>query len=227
MSTKSKLKKIIAGKLNKNELLIYVMINYGIAALFLALAIITLTNESGFSFLVNDISHTGSSGRNPRGWYFFSIFMVCSGITSIPNVMYIYNGLKRNRFTCSKTILIFYLVALIGTTLVGLFPSDLNHLMHVLSAALAFGGFTLALLTFFLNALAKKLYRISMLSILLISVIALTIITQGRTVLYYDSDFDRFRGTIYSFSLWEWLLFFTIVVSFLFNIFILPKIRKS
>lgn len=216
-SWKEQFRDMLKGDFNRKSLLLYLVCNYSLALLFLALATITLAMEKGFSFLVNDISNTGSPGRNPRGWFFFSIFLVYGGVLMIPVDRFFFKRMKSLDMNAAMIITVFYLTGSIGTALVGVFPSEVSYFMHVLSAGLAFGGYGFGFLIFLGVVIRQKRWQFTWTYIILLPVIAGLMITQGYIIFTANADFDAFRGTIMSVSLWEWLLFFSVILTLIFK----------
>lgn len=202
---------VLAGRFTTRSLLAYITVTFSIAIAFLAAATIMLHLHAGFSFMVNDISSTGSPSRNPGGWPLFTGFMLIAGAIMVPVAVHYRRAMGTLGIPGTGFVSACYVLGSAGTALVGISPSEIVHGFHLAFAVVAFGGHGLGLVAFLIGALRARQYRVAWPYVALFTVIAGLFVTQGYVIFTGGADFDAFRGSILSVSLWEWSLFFTIV----------------
>ncbi|MHA1681354.1 MAG: hypothetical protein ACTSUE_10115 [Promethearchaeota archaeon] len=214
---------ILKGGFTSRSLKFYILVNYSIAIVFLFLATLTLHLESGFSFMDDDISATGSPDENPTGWFFFSIFLIYGGLFMVPICIFYNKAMKRRGYNARLAVSTFYAIGCIGTALVGIFPSSVNRVCHLTSAVLAFGGYGMGFVVYFVINVYRRRWKTLLPYLVFFPIIGGLVVTQGIVIFTADADFDAFRGTILSISLWEWLMFFSIVFMFVVKAYMLSK----
>ncbi|MHA1791743.1 MAG: hypothetical protein ACTSVI_03800 [Promethearchaeota archaeon] len=222
-----KINGLLKMNLTKKFLRYYILTNYSIIGAFLFTSVILLNIHSGFSFLNNDMSSAGLQGVNPKGWIFFSLTMWYGAIVMFPLNFFFHSSIRYLGTKHAWCISFFFFTGSIGMFMVGLFPSSVSHLIHVVSAALAFGGYGFGILLYFFVALKRKMMAFLAPCIIFIAVVTGLIITQGHVIINGDADFDAFRGTFYSISLWEWIYFFCLVFVIISFTFIFASLRSD
>lgn len=239
--------RILKGKFTPKALGIYILINYSLAIAFLIFATVTFhftdlaDGGDGFSFLWDDISAAGSITQNKRGWVFLSLFLWYGALIMVPLNLYFLRRMRQMRIPGYPVIITLYFTGLVGNFLVGCFPSGTIHDAHLISAIIAFSGYLLGFIVFFFSILVKKYVKLRkdpeerkkmnlvnplfLPYILLFGIVIGVIITQGHVLVDGISNIDDYRGTIQSISLWEWSIFFTIVIMFISFAIIFSRIQ--
>ena len=199
----------------------------------MGIALMMYPPENNYSIMKDTISFLGSKDddNNPEGWYWLSIAFIYAGLLLIPLHMYIYRKMKPIANFAARIGFFFFLLSSIGLILVAIFPDnrggsfyeDLDAgKLHNLSALVAFGGLGFGILWYFLMLVKdqvpkmkgrKEIPAISWIGpyILFFTVVTLTAYTQIKWDIMCDSGCWPGDG-IYSFPLWEWILFFTIFI---------------
>ncbi|MFX0102463.1 MAG: hypothetical protein ACFFCS_23050 [Candidatus Hodarchaeota archaeon] len=239
--------RILTGKFSPKSLGLYILINYSLAIAFLITATVSYhfydlsRGKDGFSFLWDDISATGSISGNAPGWIYFSIFLWYAALLMVPINFYFLRRMKQMKIPAYPVIVILYFIGTIGNFLVGCFPSGTIREGHLTSAILAFSGYLLGFIIFFFSILVKKYVKLRnspeerkkmnivnplfLPYILLFAIVIGVAITQGHVLVDGIANIDDYRGTIQSISLWEWSIFFTIVIMFISFAIIFSRIQ--
>ena len=169
-----------------------------------------------FSFYLHQISFLGSTYWNPNGFLVFNIGFIIIGILLIPHCFFFYKYLLPDIKMFSRLSVFFLLIASVGLSLVGVFPSSGNYTLHITAAVLAFGGIAFSMI-FMLFPLLKKIKRkepwpspklVLILFLPLFIIIIFTAIAVGIPVV------NNFPASMYNeppelWALCEWLIAFT------------------
>ncbi len=197
----------------------FVCCNYGIAITCLCIAVISFSLVAPFSIMTTDISATGSPEGNTLGWYWLSIALWHGGITMLSISIFLRRAMGRLQIKGTGIVSAFFIIGSTGTFMVGWFPSVVSYAMHLTSAVMAFGGFGLGYLVFLVllclpaarrdtTAYSTMVKPLGIAYCFYLFVVAGIMSTQGYVIFQGGADFNAFRGTFLSVSLWEWLLFF-------------------
>jgi len=224
----SNLEQYLKGHFTKAELIKFLTLFSALGFLFLFLAWLTYPPENNYSIMKDTISFLGSSDpdNNPHGWWLFSISLIIFAIMLVPIAFYRYRRMKKVFLPFALFSLLFYIIAAVGLFLVAIFPdnggmsyfSDLSAgRLHNLVSIFAFGGFGLAFLidlfTYIIDAIKKPmLFNIKiwgMVYIIFFILLGIAVYTQIRWNMICEANCWPGEG-IYSFPLWEWIIFFTI-----------------
>jgi hypothetical protein len=151
---------------------------------------ILLYSES-FSLYEHQISFLGSRRENPAGYLIFNIGFIIAGLIFIPHVFFLYQCLLPDIKILSQISILFLLLASIGLSFVGIFPSDFIYSTHMIAAVTAFGGIAFSMILMIFPFIKKILrnaewpsIRIMLLFFCpLISIIVFTAIFVGVPVL--------------------------------------------
>ncbi|MGV9171034.1 MAG: DUF998 domain-containing protein [Promethearchaeia archaeon] len=231
---------ILKGYFTRFELIDYLVISAVLGFLFLALAWMTYPLANQYSIMKDTISFLGSSDadNNPEGWWFFSVSFIIFSISLIPLALYRFRRLKVINKPLASLSMLFYLIASVGIFLVAIFPdnggqsyfSDLSAgRVHNIVSILGFGGFGFAsLIDFFLfiwdffkaESLNSGIWLI--IYIVFFIIVGMTAYTQIIWEMTCESNCWPGDG-IYSFPLWEWIVFFTVFIVIYTKILSLPN----
>ncbi len=185
--------------------------------IFSSTIIISILLFSGtFSFYEHQISFLGNNHWNPLGSLIFNNGFIIAGLIFIPHCFYVYQIILPDLKIFCKISVFFLLIASIGLSLVGIFPSSGNYTMHMTAAVMAFGGIAFSMI-FMIFPLLKKIKRkekwpskriILILFSPLIFIIIFTAIFVGIPVV------NNFPDSLYNkppelWALCEWLIAFT------------------
>jgi hypothetical membrane protein len=149
------IKQILLGDFSRSQLKRYIIFHAVIVWLFVMIAWLFYP-PAEYSIMEHTFSYLGSfdADRNPEGWYFFSVALICMGILFIPLVLYRARKIAPIEKGSVVIITFLFIIGCLGMAMVGIFPdtgvdffADLeNRQMHNLMAALGFGGFALAII---------------------------------------------------------------------------------
>ena len=230
----------LKGHFSSYDLVDYLVITAVIGFLFLALSWMTYPLENQYSIMNDTISFLGSSDadNNPEGWWLFSISLITFSIILIPIAFYRLRRLKTINKPLSYLSTLFYLIASVGLFLVAIFPdnggqsyfSDLSSgRLHNLVSIFAFGGFGFAILVDFFTFIWDFFneQRVNqgvwlIVYIVFFIVVGMTAYTQITWEAICESNCWPGDG-IYSFPLWEWIVFFTVFFVIYAKILTLPN----
>lgn len=209
-------RRVLRGLMSRREVTLYLGTCIGASMALLAIACGLLAVDDGFSILTTQISHSGSPRSNPRGWPFFVASLCFAGVAVVPVNLYFRRGLARlgSRVTGFATALVF--VGSAGIFLVGLFPASVSYVMHVTAAAMALGGYGFSFVL--QGPVLLKNHPGLVRSYGILYGWFVTLVVVGFSVVIYTfaaGIFDAAVGTWMSFSLWEWLLYFALMVMLL------------
>ncbi|MBD3350819.1 MAG: DUF998 domain-containing protein [Candidatus Lokiarchaeota archaeon] len=91
------------------------------------------------------ISNLGNPELNSRGWWIFSICMCLMAILIIPHILYLYRNINFYSRILEQIWLFLLIMGSIGMFFVGI-VNEINYPTHLAFAAIAFGGYGLALI---------------------------------------------------------------------------------
>ena len=236
---------IFIGLFTSTQLIIYVIVQVCVFLTFLGLARITYPKENKYSVMTHTMSFLGSKEefRNPKGWYFFTIAILWITIADIPLNIYIFRYL----FSFSPFFAIIMIVSGGISTITGVLVSIFTDKdtdrelsggdfikdfksgrIHNVTAVICFATFIVANLAvgcaYLFHPLEQPVYN--WLPPLLIFCVALTgfflFNALWQEKCKKDENLEAFPGEgIYSFPLWEWLLFLSLYVFLFWNVFII------
>ena len=235
---------IFIGKFNSTQLLVYVIIQISVFVTFLVLARVTYPKENNYSIMNHTMSFLGSKEpfRNPKGWYFFSIAIMWITIADIPLNLYIFRYLLTFSPVFAWIMIMSGGISTINGVLVSIFTDvdtdrelsggdfiqDLKSgRIHNVTAVITFSTFILANLitglAYLFHPLQRSLY--TWLPPFLIFMIVLTgfflFNALWQKKCKNDEKLESFPGDgIYSFPLWEWLLFFSLYIFLFWIVFL-------
>ena len=236
---------ILIGKFTSTQLIIYVIIQICVFLLFLGLARLTFPKENNYSVMTHTMSFLGSkeSFRNPKGWYFFSIAIMWITLADIPLNLYIFRHLVIFSPVFAWIMIISGGISTISGILVSIFTDkdtdrdlsggdfiqDLKSgRLHNVTAVITFSTFIIANLSVGLGYLShplqlpvyKWLPPLLIFFIALIGFFMFNALWQKKCK--ENSNLESFPGEgIYSFPLWEWLLFLSLYIFLFWNVFII------
>ena len=217
----------LKGYFTKHQLLNYIVIFTTIGFLFLGLARLTYPIENQYSIFKDTISFLGSSDldNNPKGWWLLSISLYILGCILIPLAIYRFRRMSLIKRPLAIISFFFYLIASLGFILIATFPDNGGTdffggisagRMHYIVALFAFIGFAIAFLfDFFIFVIDRFTTKILNPTLWIIVYILFFILVGigGYTQLVREfiCESNCWPGEgIYSFPLWEWILFFII-----------------
>ena len=222
----------LKGNFTRYDILDWLIIGGILGFCLLALAWMVYPEENAYSIMKDTISFLGSmdEDNNPQGWWLFSISFVIFGLMLIPVALYRHKRMKlagNGKFIkiIEGMSFLFYIVAAIGVILIAMFPDNQGEdfyadfttgKIHNKIALVAFGGFGLALLLEFVvlmvDSFTTKHFKVKYwlpVYIIFLTVAGLTAYTQIKWEMICESNCWPGDG-IYSFPLWEWIVFFTL-----------------
>ncbi|MHA1111068.1 MAG: DUF998 domain-containing protein [Promethearchaeota archaeon] len=233
------------GIFTSTQLLIYVIIQICVFLIFLGLSRVTYPRENKYSIMTHTMSFLGSKEtfRNPKGWYFFSIAITWITIADIPLNLYIFRHLLTFSPLFAWIMIITGGISTINGIFVSIFTDkdtdrdlsggdfiqDLKSgRLHNVTAVITFAAFIVANLSVGLAYLFHFGVRpwYNWLPPLLIFCTVLTgfflLNALWQKKCKENSDLESFPGLgIYSFPLWEWLLFTSLYIFLFWNVFII------
>ena len=200
----------LEGYFKKKTLFQYVFpISAGIFLVFLLAS--DLLFAGTYNLAENTISDLGNPLLNPDGWIFFSIgFLFLAGVF-FPFGMFVYQRLRTVDTFLSKFGFFANLTSSGGMVMLALFPNIITTLtIHIIAAVLSFGGIIIGGIFYWIIILKDAIIRKSknrVLAFLGMSFMVLIGITITQLI-----DFITFNFKTHSeaFSVWEWILFFTV-----------------
>jgi len=143
------------------------------------------------------------------------------GIFLIPHTLYVFHSLKSDLGLYGKISFFFLMIACIGIPFVGIISTDLSYTVHIIAAAMAFGGIGLGMI-FLFSPLKKRIQRgaewptwniLFILFIPLIIISLLTIIIIGIPAMHGLIKGEGLNAPeIWAF--FEWLLVFSMLYWF-------------
>ncbi len=225
--------RIFKGDFKHLEAVYYYILMVALAFIFIFIAWALYPAENEYSIMKDTISFLGSSDpdNNPPGWIFLSIAFITLSVTFFPLTIFHFKKFKELDKIGAGLVLFLYIIASIGMFLLAFFPDNggesfiqdvSSGRIHNLVALLAIGGFALGLLLqFFLlvkdhipKLKGKKIYPVKSFIYPAVYYIIL-IVMIAYTQLYWDMICDSgcWPGEgIYSFPLWEWIAFISMIV---------------
>ncbi|MEX2682286.1 MAG: DUF998 domain-containing protein [Candidatus Sigynarchaeota archaeon] len=207
--------RVLRGKFTERTLRTFLAIILAAIAVLLGIswALHELSNPGKpYNILADQISTLGNPKQNPNGYYLFSVALWVLSFAAVPLLRFYRRALPPLQARVTGVFVVFFAIGIPGTALVGFFPSSLDSTVHLVVAALAFGGIGLA---FFLSGFgiitSKIRHRNDSIPIALVVpfVVFNCFVMFGIAVVGYTAAagiFNDVEGTWLSFSLWEWLL---------------------
>lgn len=219
---------VILGYFESNQLLIWIIVQFGFVILFIANAYRIFIKQNPYSIMTHSISFLGSwiPTRNPKGWWNLSIALIILGVLFFPLILYYHRYMALISVWAAYIGTILLIVGIIGIILVAVFPDnegmdffrDLSYgKVHNTVAVLGFGGFGFGNLWFGLMfiydaAWGEHIYnpiRFLPPYIGLFILVGIIGYTQWKWEKIWRADETKkgFPGEgVYSFPLWEWIL---------------------
>jgi len=236
---------IFIGYFTSTQLLIYVIIQICVYLIFLGLARITYPKENKYSVMTHTMSFLGSKEtfRNPKGWYFFSIAIIWITIADIPLNLYIFMHLRAFSPLFAWIMIISGAISTVNGILVSIFTDkdtdrdlsggdfmqDLKSgRIHNITAVITFSTFIIANLAvglaYVFHPITRPLHNwlppLLIFGIVLTGFFLFNALWQKKCK--ENEDLEQFPGEgIYSFCLWEWLLFASLYIFLFWNVFII------
>jgi hypothetical protein len=236
---------IFIGKFTSTQLLIYVIIQICVFLILLGLARITYPKENKYSIMTHTMSFLGSKEhfRNPKGWYFFSIAITWITLADIPLNLYIFRHLLTFSPILGWIMIISGAISTICGILVSIytdrdtdrelsggdFVQDLKSgRLHNVTAVITFATFIIANLSvglaYILHPSILPWFNwvppLAIFCIVLTGFFLFNALWQKKCK--ENQDLESFPGEgIYSFPLWEWLLFISLYIFLFWNVFII------
>jgi len=222
---------IFIGNFTGSQLLIYVIVQICIFLSFLGLARVTYPKKNNYSVMTHTMSFLGSKEefRNPKGWYFFSIAIMWITLADIPLNLYIFRYLLTFSPIAAWLMIISGGISTINGVLVSIytdvdtdrelsggdFIKDLKSgRIHNVTAVITFSTFIIANLVtgfaYVFHPLQRPIYTwlppFLIFTIILTGFFLFNALWQKKCK--KDEKLESFPGIgIFSFPLWEWLLF--------------------
>jgi len=181
--------------------------------------------EGEYSILNNHISNQGRPDLNPKGFLFFTVGCMISGIFLIFHFIYLYN----NYSPTLKPILIlstaFGVIASISFTVLGFIPGTISWSVHNFFADLAFSSFYLSSFLFLIIMLRKiqkkeawpSIKKVGIVYGIFFIILILTIVIPQLDFLADEWNLDE---RLFQPPLWQWTSLFNIVI-WLLNIYLI------
>ncbi|TFG20988.1 MAG: DUF998 domain-containing protein [Promethearchaeota archaeon] len=236
---------IFIGNFTYTQLLIYVIVQICVFLILLGLARITYPKKNKYSIMTHTMSFLGSKEefRNPKGWFFFSIAIIWITLADVPLNIYIFRHLLTFSPFFAWIMIISGGISTITGILVSVFTDkdtdrdlsggdfiqDLKSgRLHNITAVITFATFIFANLTVGMAYMfhPKQLPVYDWLPPLLIFCVVLigfflfNALWQKKCK--KNDTLETFPGEgIYSFPLWEWLLFTSLYIFLFWNVFII------
>ncbi|MCP4761036.1 MAG: DUF998 domain-containing protein [archaeon] len=189
------------------------------------------SKKNKYTILTCTISALGSSNenRNPDGWYYFTFGMIVLGAMNLPLSLYVYRRWILVDIFWAQFELILDIIGLAGLILIGVFPDNdgenfykdvkYGHI-HNIVAIVGIGGYVLLgpgriILLCIDLFVGQQLYSehfwkfIPGFLVFLTSIsLSLYFLIKWQIMCRKDNTLEPWPGEgIYSFSLWEWVLF--------------------
>ncbi|MHA1339989.1 MAG: DUF998 domain-containing protein [Promethearchaeota archaeon] len=235
MNNSSSFLNMFLGYFEKNELIIWILIQFSWTAIFMFIAYLFHRKQNPYSIMTHSISFLGSwiPERNPKGWWNLSIALIGQSIMFIPLNLYYYRNMAKISSWAALVGVILLFIGSFGVFLVGIVPDnegynffkDLKYgQVHNVVAALGFGGYIFGNLwygiMFIYDAIwGAKIYNLARFLppyIILLVMVLIIAYTQWKweQICQKDKSKEPFPGEgIYSFPLWEWIITFYLFIS--------------
>ena len=217
---------IIQGNFQANELKVFIAVQalQWIVLMFIAWRFYIKKNK--YSIMSCTISFLGSNtpDRNPKGWYFSAIADIILGLMDIPLFLYLKNKYLVISDWATWIATIFLIVRAIGMIMIAFLPdpgenfkedTELGHI-HNFVAIIAFASMALGLFILLLISLfGASVYSLSItippfLFIFILAGVGIHFQKAWANKCKGNPKLDEWPGVgIYSFPLWEWILFLT------------------
>jgi hypothetical protein len=181
----------------------------------------------------DDISFLGNAELNPKGWYFWNLGTLLTGLLLVPLQPYFYRRLRKLHSLWGLLASFFLTLSTVGMVGVGAIPeTDSTEAIHELNAALAFVGLYAGVL--FAGIALLRYGHLKLRQSIPFVVCGLSgpigfLITQTirlapmHFVMTRQSPAGK-RQWYLSFSMWEWMLFFSIFADLIIFMLILPDL---
>lgn len=183
-------------------------------------------HRDDFSFLSTQVSSLGSVRPESLGFYFFTVGLVLMGVLMLPHGLFLFRTIKEDLGFYGKISFVLLMLACFGIIFVGLVPTNLSYIIHVVAAGFAFGGIALGA-GFIAPPLKNRIKRGAEwptwpLMIILFSPLLITAVLS--IILIGIPAFDGvFKGVGFTepdiWPLFEWLLVFTSMFWFFGTVF--------
>lgn len=178
----------------------------------------TCSGGGGFNFFDYQISFLGDPLTNPCGHPLFMITLWTLGFAAIPLLLFYRRTLAALEARVAGIFTFFFALGIPGMFIVGIIPWSLNPDVHVISAAIAFGGIGLAyfiagigiIIAWIRDGIRKIPLSIVVPFLAYIPFIIFGIAVQIGNYLEYGRVYNVGESWR-SFLLWEWLLFFAVL----------------
>ncbi len=189
-----------------------------------------------FNFFSYQISFLGDPVTNPCGYPYFIVALWTLGYSSIVLLYFYTRALGALEARVAGVFAFFFALGIPCQFVVGIVPWSLEGDVHIISAAIAFGGPGLAFLLTGIGIIIAKIRdlceRKSKIPAALVVpfLVYVPFIILGVAVQvggYVDGDLVLTGESWRSFTLWEWLLFFSLLSICIATVFPLVRARGS
>jgi len=170
-----------------------------------------------YSVFIHQISYLGDPEMNPCGAFLFTVALWTLAIAAIPLVLFYRRALAALKAKVAGVFAFFFGLSIPAMFAVGIVPSSLDPYVHLVTAAVAFGGAGLAYLLSGIGLITNKIHDhnekipIALVIPFLAYIIFITFGIAVQIYAYVEGLFYSSGETLLSFTLWEWLLFIAIL----------------
>jgi hypothetical protein len=193
----------------------------------------TCSGGGEFNLFFYQISFLGDPVTNPCGYIYFIVALWTLGYASILLLYFLTRALRALKARVAGVFAFFFGLSIPGMFVVGVVPWSLDGDLHLISAAVAFGGSGLAyLLTGIGIIIARIRDRTGKIPAALVIpfLVYVPFIIFGISLQvsgYIEGTFEIVGESWRSFTLWEWLLFFSLLSICITTTFPLVRVRGS
>ena len=238
---------VLLGRMNRTDAIKIIWILAGVAVGFILLAVAVYPPENDYSVMKDTISFLGSSDtdNNPKGWFILSIALCVFSVLYFVFSNYKYRRMKFISKKMALLTLFLSYIACFGLILVGIFPDNQGDSiidgiragqLHNNVSILAFGGIGFGMMLdsfiFQLDQMpklrGKKVIKRNV-SFLPYALFWGTVLLMAYFLIAWDIKCSEncWPGDgIYSFPLWEWIVFGMIFVEIIMITARLPEISS-
>jgi hypothetical protein len=210
----------------------YSLLIVGTISIFYMAAVICY---KGYALPYDDISYLGDSQLNSNGWFFWNIGTALTGLLLVPLQPYFFRRLRRFHSVLGTIAVLLLSMSAIGMIGVGAIPeTDNSQILHELNAGLAFSGLYFGILFAVIVLVRYGRLRLRHSLLLVISWLSGPVGFMFTQALH-TSSIHLLVNVSYGtegypwylrFSMWEWMLFFSIFISLIIFMRILPDLNE-
>jgi len=218
-------KRLLTGHFSQKELRIFISSSLIFGGLFLLLARIFYPPSLNYSIFTDTISYLGDYIRNPKGWFFLSIFFVIIGGSFVLLTLYIHRRVVKIQPFIARVGSVSLLIGSVGVFLTAFLPDDhggnfiedvsMGKVHNIVAMFAMFGllvGLTLYGMLFLINHYprmrgSRKRYYADVRTMPVFLLIVFAGFSMLATLLIMNREGYEWPGPgLLSFTFWEWVL---------------------